>query len=790
MADIIEYALDRYTDFKKFENLSTEILTLEGFNNLMPIGGVGDEGVDAEIVKYYKDEKQRTVFQYTIQENLTSKISGTISKLAENDVEYEQLIFVTKHQINNISTLKRKARVDHQINIEIYDKKTFIKHLQTENGIFPRYFPDIKSQLNSQLLKSTSLFSSDNSKELLESSLLKCSLLFTFNPEADSTRKDIFDSTILAIIISNKAPISSDETAQKFNDNFGKELVSGELDASISRLKKEKLLKISDRLISPSEFAAEQLEGNLSRVNSASKALVDDISSKAFELSPDKIDAKSESIAATNIQKSLSAYFCLYGLEYTDSAQFVGKKFGFTENQDLIQIARKGLSDKLGELLVYAIGEILKEPTEEQTETLANWARAYIGVQIMGLDPKLKNIQATRLNKKTFVIDTDFLLYSIVTETNLSSLYLRVIKQLVSLGCRIIIPTEVIYEAIKHAEFSVRNYNYFKNSFDKIDSKIIDEKVRNFFVKGYCSAVNEGSIDSSGQGFRTYLSNFYDKDLPYDFIVEVINKTFQDKVEILEISALLSNSIDPHQHEKLTEAILHETNKTFKSTYRSQEENREVAATDAELYLVLSKLNNNVDRNSKEIFNGTHYLITSSTRALRCAKKIGYKHNVISKPNVVINLLERLGSFQSSTTEIVNLFENPYLIEVVNNSWDDIKALIEAGVSLKGKNVVRLKWDLDTEIKSFLANQESTVDENSTQDEKVDEYINFLEKVKEKGYQLVPETEEIVQKFENLKTEISAKTKSEEILKMELDKFGKRRQNYLERVSGIKKRKK
>lgn len=780
--DIIEYALDKFTNFKKFESLATEIMALEGFTNIRAVGGIDDEGIDAELVAYYEDDTLRTIFQYTIQENLSNKISDTIKKLGENNVKYQQLIFVTKNQINNISTLKRNARTNHSVNIEIFEKQTFIKHLSTSNGIFARYFPDIKAQLKSRLIQGEAVFTSD-SKDPLEKSLIRASLLFTFNPNADASRKDVFDQTIFSLISSEKDGCSKEMIIILFKEKFKKDLTIGELEASINRLKKQDLIEVKGDLFIATSIALEKLEGNLSRINSSTKALIDDILAKLSDIYKQKISQYTETIIQKNIQKSLSSFFCLYGLEYTDSAKIAGNRYGFSNNQDLIEIAKNNLPSKLGEVLVYCIGETIKIPTEEQAKTLANWAKAYVGVQIMGLDPKLRNIQATELSRKTFVIDTDFLLYTLVEHTPLSSIYIHVIQELQELRCKIIIPTEVIYEAIKHAEFAERNYKYFRNTFNSVDQIVVQEKIGNIYVKGYYNAVLSGEIDGKDVSFQDYLSNFYDINSPFKFFEEIIKNRITGKIYIQEICEITSKEPDSIELEMLKNAIYSETTKTFKGTYRSDNENKEVAETDAKLYLTLNYINSKSERNTNEVFSGTHYLLTSSTRAIRCAWKLGYKHNVIAKPYTLINLLERLGKFHSTAKDIVNLFENPFLIEAVNNSWEDIKVLIEAGISLKGKNVVRLKWDLDEEIKTFLSDQsklEAKID--SEEVNKVDNFIGFIKNVKSKGFSLIPETEELIKRYEALEKEVADNEKTQEELNLEIEKFGKRRQNYLHRV--------
>lgn len=336
--DLIEYALDKYTNFNKFEQLSTEIMALEGYRTIRPVGGIDDEGIDAELVSYYEDDIFKTVFQYTIQENLSSKISNTIKKLEENKINYQLLIFVTKHQINNVSALKRNARTKHGINIEIYEKSTFIKHLSTENGIFSRYFPDIKSQLQSRLIGSEAVFSSTDSKDPLEKSLLCSSLLFTFNTDAERSRKDVFDQTIFSLISTDTHGYEIEELVQLFKEKFKKEVSSGELDASINRLKKEGYVESKENKFIATTIAIEKLEGNLSRINTATKALISDVIANLSDTYGQKINSHQEAIIQKNIEKSLSSFFCLYGLEYTDSARFGGNSYGFSNNQDLIEI--------------------------------------------------------------------------------------------------------------------------------------------------------------------------------------------------------------------------------------------------------------------------------------------------------------------------------------------------------------------------------------------------------------------------------------------------------------------
>jgi hypothetical protein len=204
MSNIINIALDYFTDFRKFEELATTILNDDGYNSIIAIGGMGDDGVDAQETKCFKDCTDKTIFQYSLDKSPKQKIIDTIEKLKSNHIVFQNLVYITAVQINNIGEIKADIRkkYNNEFSIEIFERTTMISRLQKDNDkLFKRYFPDIKAQLIN-LEKDT--YFTDNSKDAYQTSLLKTSLLFTFNPDAKPTRKDLFDKLILSVVVNKK----------------------------------------------------------------------------------------------------------------------------------------------------------------------------------------------------------------------------------------------------------------------------------------------------------------------------------------------------------------------------------------------------------------------------------------------------------------------------------------------------------------------------------------------------------------------------------------------------------
>jgi hypothetical protein len=786
MSDIIEYALERYTDFTKFERLANTVLQEEMYAPVRPVGGIDDDGIDAEVVKYFKDAEERQVFQYTIQKNLTSKISDTIKKIKENKIKAKELIVVTPNSVTNIQHHRRKARKEHGFSLEIIERETFMKVLgQSENGIFKRFFPDIKGQLETDLVRGTSAFSV-SSDDSLENTMLKCSLLFSFNPRAIQARKSLFDHAVFALILDSPGK-PKEELRSIFAEKYGRAVPAGELDASLARLRKEKRINKGEPIV-PTAQASTEILGNLARVNQSAEKLISAIVRKTKKDYGKRVDAALETALTQNIKNSLSAYFRLYGLEYARDVDAAVMKFGFSSNDDLIALAKHKLPEQAGHALVFAIGDTIKKPTDEEAETLANWSKAFIGVQIMGLDPKLSEFQVSAVAKKTFIVDTDFLLYVLTPECPESSTYQEILSDICEFGCRVVIPEEVVLEVIKHAEYAPRNYNYLQNTFSTVDAEIVDTKVGNIFLKGFYYEYLRGEND--GLGFKQYLENYYDPHKPYRYMMELIKHLVPAKVEILGVDDAFDFDLNHEELSKLEELIFSETWKTQKGTYRDEDENREIASLDAKIYLYLHYSNGNEEVNPRKVLAGNHHMLSASRRAYWCAKKLGYNSNYGAHPRTMLQLLERIGKFAPSAREFVNLFDNPFLIEAVNSSWENIKSLVDAGVDLKGRNVVRMRWDLDEEVSKFLEERnsfEERLDPDSPQESR--SYLEKMEMLRSKGYKLIPEIQDVLSQFEELQRDYQDQVKVNEELSGKIEKFGKRRQAYLERINqGTKKK--
>ena len=789
--DRIELALSRYTDYFKFEQLCIEVMSYYGFPRIKKIGGHKDDGVDAiESNSYYDETHEKRVFQFTMQKETKSKITDTEKKLERNGVEYDELIIVTSQAVNNIDGLMKSFRLKNQKSLQIFDLSAFVTVVGSHQDLLQRYFPDLNSQIQKDFLNDD--YFSDSGEDQLSISMIKSTLLFSLSPDlkTNQQRKDLFDKSVLSVISSVDKGYDITEIMDVFHKKFGKILVDSQVKAALERLLAKGLITKDEEKYKASKKAKQEIMAGIVHIEQRTNALIDDIIAQTHVVASDiKCSMDDDKQMWANIKKTLNLFFKYYG---TDLAMDVDSIVpNMVRQEELIRLLKDGIQPDLGECLVYSLGEILSNPNEKQSEVISLWAKAFISTQLMRLDPMLGAFHGNTFKEKVFILDTDFVLNCMVKYGKQSSVYSSLLKELLKIGCKVYITDDVVREVVTHAEFAKRNFNYFENTFEAADKSVIYEQLKNVFVIDYY--ISKKDNEFSNKSFSSYMSNIYDSDDSYNFMLEVMENRLPKGVVIGDDEMKKQVGIDVVERETLTKSIYEETIKTYKAAYRSDEENWQIAKTDAELYLIARGLNKNLPVNkNKMLMDGKAYLITNSNRSIRCAKSNGIFSTVVSKPSVLVALLSEIGWFDASDKSIVDLLGNPFLAEITNQCWDELKVLVDSGVDLRGKELPRLKRELKHVIHDLITQEEDDLenDNDSSFDEEestpkmedMEQFVQFAEMIHSKGYKLIPVAETMIENYKQLKSDKEGQEKINERLKEELNKVGKGKQNYIRRV--------
>ena len=91
-ANFTIYCLEEITDYFEFERLCHDVMSLEGYNSIEPLGGFSDKGRDAIHVN---KSNETTIFAYSVREDWRAKLAEDAEKIYKHGHICDQLIFIT-----------------------------------------------------------------------------------------------------------------------------------------------------------------------------------------------------------------------------------------------------------------------------------------------------------------------------------------------------------------------------------------------------------------------------------------------------------------------------------------------------------------------------------------------------------------------------------------------------------------------------------------------------------------------------------------------------------------------
>ncbi len=92
-ADPIIYCLEQVTDYDQFERFAHDLMALDGYRNIEPLGGSKDKGRDALHFDKNGDGKT-TVFAYSVREDWRKKLSEDSVKIPKHGHSCDRLVFL------------------------------------------------------------------------------------------------------------------------------------------------------------------------------------------------------------------------------------------------------------------------------------------------------------------------------------------------------------------------------------------------------------------------------------------------------------------------------------------------------------------------------------------------------------------------------------------------------------------------------------------------------------------------------------------------------------------------
>ena len=556
-----------------------------------------------------------------------------------------------------------------------------------------------------------------NEDKDLELAMLQTSLLFLKSNIKDS-RASLFQKYILALIISKKAKNKSD-VLKCYQHSFPNYFIDeNQIDSALSKIKNMVSIDESGNFIINNKIKTDA-ENYLNNIQKDLDSIVNDVFISVKSSYNNSIS--NEEQVRSNIKDCFDYYFRVASISFfgLDEQKEINE---YTQIESLAKNNLNQQSDELFQQIIYSIGQILNAPSEEQSKILEEMARIHLTSQVMNMDPMLANFNAVQLHSKTFILDTDVVLYAMTNNAQHSKQYQMMLKQLINCGCKLYIPQEVILEVYNHAEASTKRYPFVSLLIGMKDEDA-PKNFNNIFIEDYHYTKLKNlkyTVD-----WKHYIENYYNKQYGVSMTTDVIKESLGKDINY---GCIPSGAIINHAEKNaLYEKVLAETRKTDKAYYRDYEKNEDIANADTIIYLSVKSLNENSHNSNSEhqksdVLLKDYYFLSSSTRVYLCAKELNLASKLICNPRELLAYLAETGNVDKKSIKFTQLFDNPFMAYTAKAVSEDIDTLLKTGVDVSGSKIIRMRYELSKEIQKMLTISNT------------DEYITVYNEVKNKGY--------------------------------------------------------
>ena len=154
-ANLTIYCLENITDYLGFERLCHDLMALEGYRAIEPLGGFSDKGRDAIHVNA---SNETTIFAYSVREDWRAKLAEDAKKVYEHGHACDWLVFITTahftaHQRDEAIDFIRN-KYGWQLDLFGVERLRVLlevnyPHIKGQHpGIFPREFLEVQSRIN------------------------------------------------------------------------------------------------------------------------------------------------------------------------------------------------------------------------------------------------------------------------------------------------------------------------------------------------------------------------------------------------------------------------------------------------------------------------------------------------------------------------------------------------------------------------------------------------------------------------------------------------------------------
>jgi len=638
-----EYAISKIDDGFLFETFANSFLNAVLGHDFIPVGTTRDKGIDGFQHLLCREDRVKNIYQISTELDCAGKIQNTITKLKENNVEFERLYYVTNRKINNKDVLSETLSDNNDKVITIYDSLWFKSYANHSEATINTYNIFVDSHLHEFIKPGKTVvvgnLDTDSriyvylreqvegkiSEKKLDKSLADALILFAL--EGTDPDKNIMKTT---------AQLKSDINKYvKFDTSLLSDLIDERLNKLSTKPRKIKYHTKLDSYCLPYDTRAEIRDRDLNEEGLLDAFLQQTEEQLKQSLRENEVNVKD---LASLIEGTIRDIYYQQGLEFAnfivngDSKNVVEKDLadiiGKTVDKSAVVIHNK---EKVKSALLMTIRKIVYDGTIEQKQYLKCLSNTYMMMFMLQWDPKLSLFFESMASKLNIYVCTSIIIPA------LSELYLdtpnkrhwNLLESANKAGISLYINEIILHELVSHFKMITNKYHSlyrFNESIlldDELETLYIDE----ILIRAYFYAKREGQINS----FDDFINNFIDPNLrtAKDDFVSYLSEVFGIKYVP---DSNLDIKIDEDDFSILSE------------TLRNKKSHDEKADNDAKLILAIYKLREKYNETAKSSIFGykTWWLSKDTTTYKAVTKAFGddkYPVSCYIRPDFIYNYI-------------------------------------------------------------------------------------------------------------------------------------------------------
>ncbi|MEP7289894.1 MAG: hypothetical protein ABI947_29465 [Chloroflexota bacterium] len=146
--EAFKYALSKVLDGNMFEEFAQNYLGKVLGYEFAPVGGFKDRGIDGLEHLFHRKGFERSIYQISIEQNPQIKLDSTLKKLHDNNIDFDQLYFVTNRQFPDQDIAIDKLFEKYKKPIHIYDLRWLSNQVNMSQSTVNTYRTFIDSYLH------------------------------------------------------------------------------------------------------------------------------------------------------------------------------------------------------------------------------------------------------------------------------------------------------------------------------------------------------------------------------------------------------------------------------------------------------------------------------------------------------------------------------------------------------------------------------------------------------------------------------------------------------------------